>query len=89
LRAGGLFVAIGTFSKFSHFRVLEEKPMKRWTPEEISKLKSMAQKYPAAKVAEELGRGISATMVKAHELKLSMRYKKSAAGAAPAGTEPG
>jgi hypothetical protein len=64
--------------------------MRRWSPEEISKLKSMAQKYPAAKIAEELGRGISATMVKAHELKLSMRYKKPAASeAAPAGTEAG
>lgn len=51
---------------------------RRGTPEDISKLKGMAQKYPAAKIAEELGRGISATMVKAHELKLSLRYKKPA-----------
>ena len=33
---------------------------KRWTTEEILKLKTMAQKYPAAKIAEELGRGTSA-----------------------------
>jgi hypothetical protein len=39
---------------------------RRWTSDEISKLKSMAQKHPAAKIAEELGRGISATFVKAH-----------------------
>jgi hypothetical protein len=54
--------------------------MKRWTPEEISKLKSMAQKYPAAKIAEALGRGHSAVLVKAHELKLSLRLKKPADG---------
>jgi hypothetical protein len=50
---------------------------KRWTTEEISKLKSMAQKYPAAKIAEELGRGTSAVFVKAHELQLSLRVKGS------------
>ena len=54
--------------------------MKRWTPDEISKLKSMAQKYPAAKIAEELGRGLSATVVKAHELKLSLRVRKAKVG---------
>jgi hypothetical protein len=54
--------------------------MKRWTPEEISKLKSMAQKYPAARIAEELGRGLSATVVKAHELKLSLRIQKPKGG---------
>jgi hypothetical protein len=37
--------------------------MKRWSPEEISKLKSMAQDYPAAKIAEALGRGRSASFV--------------------------
>jgi hypothetical protein len=38
----------------------------------------MAQKHPAAKIAEELGRGVSAIFVKAHELKVSLRYKKPA-----------
>ena len=50
--------------------------MKRWTPEEISKLKRMAQKHPVAHIAAELGRGLAATTVKAHELKLSLRVKK-------------
>jgi hypothetical protein len=49
--------------------------MKRRSPEEISKLKSMAQDYPAAKIAEALGRGRSATIVKAHLLKVSLRLK--------------
>jgi hypothetical protein len=62
--------------------------MKRWTPEEISKLEGMAQKYPAAKIAEALGRGHSAVSVKAHELKLSLRLKKPAGGVTPdAGVE--
>jgi hypothetical protein len=56
--------------------------------EEVSKLQSMATKYPAAKMAEELGRGIPATMVKAHQLKVSVRFKKPANGeAAPAGSD--
>jgi hypothetical protein len=37
----------------------------------------MAQKHPAAKIAEELGRGIAATSVKAHQLKVSLRYKRT------------
>ena len=53
---------------------------RRWTPEEISKLKSMAQKYPSAKIAEELGRGLAATVVKAHWLKMSLRYRRPSEG---------
>jgi signal transduction histidine kinase len=54
--------------------------IKRWTPEEIAKLKSMAQKYPAAKIAEELGRGFPATRVKAHQLGLSLRLMNERRG---------
>jgi hypothetical protein len=50
--------------------------MKRWTPEEIAKLKRMAQQYPGEKIAEDLGRGFPATRVKAHQLGLSLRVKK-------------
>jgi hypothetical protein len=53
-----------------------ENLMKRWTPEEIAKLKRMAQKYSAAKIAKDLGRGFPATRVKAHQLGLSLRVKK-------------
>jgi hypothetical protein len=35
----------------------------------------MTQDYPAAKIAEALGRGRSATIVKAHFLKVSLRLK--------------
>jgi len=38
--------------------------MKRWTPDDISKLKRIAQDYPAAKTADELGRGFAATQGK-------------------------
>jgi hypothetical protein len=56
-----------------------------WTPEDISKLKSMAGKMPAAKIAFELGRGFSATVVKAHELRVSLRYD----GAPSSAVDPG
>jgi hypothetical protein len=48
------------------------------TSDEIAKLKSMAQKVPAAKIAEKIGRGFPATRVKAHELGLALRFKKEA-----------
>lgn len=57
----------------------------RWSPEEISKLKSMAQKYPAAKIAEALGRGRPATVVMAHKLKLSLRLRRTVSAEPRAG----
>jgi hypothetical protein len=48
---------------------------RNWTPDEVAKLKSLAGKMPAAKVASDLGRGLSATMVKAHQLRVSMKYR--------------
>ena len=52
------------------------KPGRRWTGEDIQKLKSLAQKYPTASIAGQLGRSVSALAVKAHELKLSLRVRK-------------
>jgi len=46
-----------------------------WSDEEIAKLRSMAKRYPARVIAAELGRGVSATMVKAHELRLSLKVQ--------------
>jgi hypothetical protein len=54
---------------------MSERYRKPWTYEDISKLKSMAQRFPTAQIAQELGRGISATIMKAHELQLSLRMK--------------
>jgi hypothetical protein len=49
---------------------------RRWTADDIVKLRSMAQKYPTALIAAALGRGVGATAVKAHQLKLSLRMKR-------------
>jgi hypothetical protein len=51
-------------------------PFRRWTADEIVKLKDLAQKQPAAQIAAQLGRSRSATSVKAHELKLSLRMRR-------------
>jgi hypothetical protein len=46
---------------------------RRWTADDIAKLKTMAQKHPSSTIAAQLGRTVAATAVKAHELKLSLR----------------
>jgi hypothetical protein len=49
---------------------------RRWTKEDIAKLKNLAQKYPTASVAGQLGRTAAATAIKAHELKLSLKMQR-------------
>jgi len=46
---------------------------KRWTDDDIAKLQSMARRYPTAQIAAALGRGISSTITKAHERRISLR----------------
>ena len=46
---------------------------KRWSADDIAKLKNLAQKQPRLVIAAELGRSPSATSVKAHQLKLSLK----------------
>jgi hypothetical protein len=46
---------------------------RRWTADDIVKLKNLAQKEPTAEIAAKLGRSHSATTAKAHELHLSLR----------------
>jgi hypothetical protein len=48
---------------------------RRWTPEDIDLLKSLARRYPAEQIAKELGRGLPATVMKAHTLGISLRLK--------------
>jgi hypothetical protein len=48
---------------------------KRWSEAEVAKLKSMAGKYPVQEIANELGRGIAATIMKAHDLRVSLRMQ--------------
>ena len=51
---------------------------KRWTDADITKLRTMAGNYPAAQIAQELGRGLSATVMKAYWLQMSLRMKSEA-----------
>ena len=53
----------------------DEMERRRWSADDMAKLQSMAGKYPAKHIAAELGRGLSATMVKAHQLRISLRMK--------------
>jgi hypothetical protein len=64
-----------------------------WTPEDILKLRSVAQKYPTTQA--ELKRGHSASVMKAHLLRISLRLKPKRGGrpadvslnTGPAGTD--
>jgi hypothetical protein len=49
--------------------------VRRWSSDDIGKLKAMAGKYPREKIAAELERGPSAIAVKAHQLRISLRWK--------------
>jgi hypothetical protein len=51
---------------------------RRWTDEDIEKLRRLARTMPTAQIAAELERGISATIMKAHELGISLRLKPEA-----------
>jgi hypothetical protein len=47
-----------------------------WTWEEVEKLLNMAQKYPTAQIASEIGRPIASVRTKAHELAVSLRMDR-------------
>jgi hypothetical protein len=49
---------------------------RRWTADDIAKLKNMAQKQRPADIAAQLGRSVSATAVKAHQLNVSLRVAR-------------
>jgi hypothetical protein len=46
---------------------------KRWSADDIAKLKNLAQKQRREDIAAELGRSLSATSVKAHQLGVSLK----------------
>jgi hypothetical protein len=48
---------------------------KPWTAEDVLTLQAMARKHPPEQIAAELGRGVTATMVKAYELRIPLRIK--------------
>jgi hypothetical protein len=43
---------------------------------EVAKLKSMAQKYPSAQIASEIGRAIGSVRTKARKLVISLRVDR-------------
>ena len=53
---------------------------RRWTADDIAKLKNLAQKQRPADIAAQLGRSVSATAVKAHELNLSLKMPRNSLG---------
>jgi hypothetical protein len=55
---------------------------RRWTADDIAKLKNMAQKEPCANAAAQLGRSVGATAVKAHQLGISLKVPRQGGGVA-------
>jgi hypothetical protein len=49
---------------------------RRWTYEEVTKLMNMAQKYPPAEIASEIGRPLASVHTKAHALAISLRMDR-------------
>ena len=47
-----------------------------WTYEDVAKLLSMAQKYPSAQIASEIGRPIASVRTKARELSITLRMDR-------------
>jgi hypothetical protein len=54
-------------------------PNRLWTHSEIDKLKSLAGTIPTAQIASEIGRPTSGVIMKAFELKLSLKLKPNQA----------
>lgn len=48
---------------------------KRWMSHEIERLKSLAGSMPTSQIANEMERANSAVIMKAYELKLSLKVK--------------
>jgi hypothetical protein len=52
---------------------MPNKIFKRWIADDIAKLKNLARKQRREDIAAELGRSLSATSVKAHQLGVSLK----------------
>jgi hypothetical protein len=55
---------------------------RRWTADDIAKLKNLAQKEPCSTLAAQLGRSVGATAVKAHQLGISLKVPRQGGDAA-------
>jgi hypothetical protein len=52
----------------------------RWQDDEVTKLKTLAQKFPTATIARQLSRSASAIVAKAQELNISLKIPRPKAG---------
>jgi hypothetical protein len=48
-----------------------------WTEEEVAKLRSLTGNHSTAEIAQELGRGVAATITKAADLHISLGKKRT------------
>jgi hypothetical protein len=62
---------------------------RRWTAEDVTKLRQLAGKHPRNAIAAQLGRGPSALAVKAHLLKVSLRVVRNSEAPTFSDTDPG
>ena len=60
---------------------------RRWTEEDVLKLRLLSQRHPAPRIAELMDRTVGGVVFKAHQLKLSLRTDRDL-GRTPAG-DPG
>ena len=58
---------------------------KPWTAEDVLTLQAMARKYPPEQIAAELGRGMTATLIKAHDLRIVLDAPRTSPDSMPAG----
>jgi len=63
--------------------------IRRWSGGDILKLEMLAQKYPTATIAQQLGKESRSLAVKAYELKLSLKLKRPTSGHRPPGGDLG
>jgi hypothetical protein len=56
---------------------------RRWTDEDVENLQKLARTMPTAEVAKRLGRGRAGTVMKAHELNISLRLKPKVGSGVP------
>ena len=61
--------------------------IRRWTEGDNAKLKTLAGKVPATRLAEELGRSTGAIVQQACKLKLSLRTRRHPERPAPSGID--
>ena len=62
---------------------------KPWTEEDVAKLRNLARRIPTRQIAKELGRGVPATVMMAHALRISLRLKpKKGSGEADLRVQP-